>query len=468
MSGTTLTQLVKNFNPKECKQIKELLCTSILGGETKHLLCFDYFLNLKDTQLDKTKLYCLCFGDKVYADVTLRLLFSELTKMLEKYIAIKHAIEDHIYITNASLSRAKDKGNEKLFTRLIKKDKKRISQDTVKSDAYFDQINFLFLEEYEFKSSKSRSQDFHLQEMVDALENKHAIEMMRMSCLSIDHGIVSGLKYDLSYFDQNITHFYSEKFKQNTTLKLFLFCYQILTLPFKNETFEQLLNTLSEGINAIEEKDAKTIYNIIINFCIRQFNFGNTSYGEKTILLYTSGIENKFLLNRGCISRYTYRNIITLAIKTNKISLAREVCNDYQSLLNAKERQASYDFAMAQIEYVEQDYTGAQLRLSKVIFDDHLLNLAAKTLLIKIFFLTKELDLLAFHLDAMRMYIMRKKVIGYHKENYLNIISTMKKILKLSTLTQAQVKLLYLHIKETSPLTEKQWFLDRITAKKDN
>jgi hypothetical protein len=460
--SNTLMQLVNNLNIKERKEVKELLSTQLLGGEEKHIKGFNYLMANENTAIDKQKIFEICFGDKPFIDVQLRLLFSELTKMLKKYIAIKKAVEDESYIANATLTKAKEKGNEKLFSRLLNKDRKRVNQENIKSDAYFDQVNFLFLEEYGFKSAKSRSQDFHLQDMVNALENKHAIEMMRMCCLSIDHGIVSGLKYDLSYFNHNITHFYKAKFEQNTTLKLFLYCYQILTLPFDNDTFEQLLSTLSADMDSIEDKDAKTIYNIIINFCIRQFNFGNTSYGEKTIQLYTSGIENKFLLNRGFISRYTYRNIITLAIKTNNIGLAREVCNEYQYLLNAKERQASYDFAMAQIEYVERDYHSAQVRLSSVNFDDHLLNLAAKTMLIKIFYLNKEFDLLSFHIDAMRMYIMRKKVIGYHKENYLNIITTMKKFLKIYAMSKDQIRQLHNTISNTSPLTEKQWFLERL------
>ena len=460
--SNTLMQLVNNLNNKERKEVKELLSTQLLGGEEKHLKGFDYLIVNENTAIDKQKIFAICFGDKPFIDVQLRLLFSELTKMLKKYIAIKKAVDDESYIANATLTKAKEKGNEKLFSRLLNKDRKRVNQENIKSDAYFDQVNFLFLEEYGFKSAKSRSQDFHLQDMVNALENKHAIEMMRMCCLSIDHGIVSGLKYDLSYFNHNIAHFYKAKFEQNTTLKLFLYCYQILTLPFDNDTFEQLLATLSADMDSIEDKDAKTIYNIIINFCIRQFNFGNTSYGEKTIQLYTSGIENKFLLNRGSISRYTYRNIITLAIKTNNIGLAREVCNEYQYLLNAKERQASYDFAMAQIEYVERDYHSAQVRLSSVNFDDHLLNLAAKTMLIKIFYLNKEFDLLSFHIDAMRMYIMRKKVIGYHKENYLNIIATMKKFLKIYAMSKDQIRQLHNTISNTSPLTEKQWFLERL------
>lgn len=460
--SNTLVHLVNNLNNKERKEVKELLYTQLLGGEDKHRMCFEYLTTHENTAVDKKKIFAICYGDKPYVDVQLRLLFSELTKMLKRYIAIKKALEDESYIANAALTKAKEKGNEKLFSRLLNKDRKRVNSENIKSDAYFDQVNFLFLEEYGFKSAKSRSQDFHLQDMVNALENKQAIEMMRMCCLSIDHGIVSGLKYDLSYFNHNIAHFYKPKFDQNTTLKLFLYCYQILTLPFDNDTFEQLLATLSADMDSIEAQDAKTIYNIIINFCIRQFNFGNASYGEKTIQLYTSGIENKFLLNRGFISRYTYRNIITLAIKTNNIKLARAACNEYQSLLNAKERQASYDFAMAQIEYAERDYHGAQVRLSRVNFDDHLLNLAAKTMLIKIFYLNKELDLLSFHIDAMRMYIMRKKVIGYHKENYLNIITTMKKFLKIYTLSKDQMKQLHHTISNTTPLTEKQWFLERL------
>ena len=100
--------------------------------------------------------------------------------------------------------------------------------------------------------------------------------------------------------------------------------------------------------------------------------------------------------------------------------------------------------------------------MQEVDFKDHLFNLAAKVIQMKIYFESEELDILDSHLDAMQMYILRKKVIGYHKTNYKNIIKMTRKLLKIKPGDFSAKNILKDEINNAEILTEKKWLLNQL------
>ena len=73
-----------------------------------------------------------------------------------------------------------------------------------------------------------------------------------------------------------------------------------------------------------------------------------------------------------------------------------------------------------------------------------------------------ELDVLESLLESLRNYLVRKKVIGYHKANYKNIIRLSKKMLKVNPYSQVQKTKLLKEIEEANPLTERKWLLKQM------
>ncbi|MFT4665437.1 MAG: hypothetical protein ACI8YQ_002556 [Polaribacter sp.] len=59
--------------------------------------------------------------------------------------------------------------------------------------------------------------------------------------------------------------------------------------------------------------------------------------------------------------------------------------------------------------------------LTKVEYDDLFLNLGSKLILLKIYFETKEWDALDSLLSSFKIFLYRKTVMEYHKDNYQNI-----------------------------------------------
>ena len=65
-------------------------------------------------------------------------------------------------------------------------------------------------------------------------------------------------------------------------------------------------------------------------------------------------------------------------------------------------------------------------------------------------------------LDSVSIYIRRKKVLGYHKENYTAIVRLMRKLLSLDANNTAQKKAILQQVEAAPGLSERDWFLKQL------
>lgn len=99
-------------------------------------------------------------------------------------------------------------------------------------------------------------------------------------------------------------------------------------------------------------------------------------------------------------------------------------------------------------------------------FEDHLSNLFAKTIQMKIYYETGADRLLDAHLDAMKVYLTRKKIIGYHKNNYAKIIKFTRMLIRLNPYDRQAKQALIEKIKNEKLIPDKDWLLREVENKK--
>lgn len=100
--------------------------------------------------------------------------------------------------------------------------------------------------------------------------------------------------------------------------------------------------------------------------------------------------------------------------------------------------------------------------LLSIEYSDTLWNLAAKFMLVKIYFETKEYEALVGLLNTFKVYLFRQKKIGYHKERYKNIIRFSEKLYAHIDVSNAKKLRLKNEIQEASDLPDKEWFLEML------
>ncbi|MCP3930715.1 MAG: hypothetical protein GY705_16625 [Bacteroidetes bacterium] len=462
MKNSRLLIIFNQLSKKDLRALSQFVRSPFFNKQEKTIQLFDYLetyslsLSLIPT---KQKAFQEIFPDKFYDDQKMRLLMSSLSKLIEHFIAYQELFGDEMSAKVALTKGFRRRGISDAFQRSLKEAKKMLEKHPHKNAEYYRYKYLLQLEVYQFTSTKQPTGELNMQEMSDTIDIAYLTLKLRQSCFLLSHQSVYKTKYQIGFIEEVISYIERQEWQQTPSISVYYYCYKTLTEP-KNENhfkeFKQLLFLHGQIFPAAEIRD---LYLLAINYCVKQINEAIPQYFYEVMDLYKEGLKTKYLMDEGILSRFTYHNIAAAGIKIKDFEWVEQFIKEYQGALAKPYRDSSYSFNLARLKYSRKDYDAALSLLQKSNYKDLLLNLAAKVVLMKIFLELGELDLLHSHLEAMKTFIRRKHVIGYHKENYLNIIRYTKKLIALNPYDKEKYRLLRKAIADEDILSEKDWLL---------
>jgi len=81
---------------------------------------------------------------------------------------------------------------------------------------------------------------------------------------------------------------------------------------------------------------------------------------------------------------------------------------------------------------------------------------------LKIYYEIDEISLLEFHLESFRSFIRRREVSDYHRENFQNIITFIRKLIAVFPNDSAERQKLRTAIAQEKILSEREWLLGKL------
>ena len=221
----------------------------------------------------------------------------------------------------------------------------------------------------------------------------------------------------------------------------------------------------ADDFSAAETHD---LYLMAINYCIRRINLADERFYREIFELYQSGLEQGALLEDGTLSRWTYNNVTMTGLRLREYAWVKRFLYRYADYLSVDHREAAFHFNLSRYFYDTGDYPQAMQHLLRMEYDDVLQNLAAKLLLAKIYFEQEAIGALENQLDSIQIYLRRKKVLGYHKNNYNAILRYMRKLLSVNFNDSESLRSLRKMIQEEPVLTEREWMLKQLPEVRTN
>lgn len=463
MRTSKLGKIIAQLSTVERTIIDGSLTTPLIGGRDYHLVLYRYCENLvtSNKELDRSEISRNLYKNTA-TDAHIRLHMSELYRLISSTLVMIHSRDDSYYQDRTLIDRYKNLEDPKLYDSQLSVGKKRLEAHPHRNAMYHELAFELGYLDVTHISNSNRTQDLNLQNLLDEIDYIHISKKLRQACFSLAHESVYGQKYDYGLLEQILQHIESENLLHIPAIKLYHSAYQMLSTPTEATYFDAFKNDIDTLKHLFPDDELQGIYRFAINQCIRLINRGQIQYGSISLDLYEEALSNGYLLVEGHLSRFTYRNIAAVAVKIGEYDRAEAFTTNNRDALKKEERHSAYHFNWALISYHRADYDTALSSLQLVDFKDHLFNLAAKVIQIKVYYESDDIDLLESHLDAMQMYLLRKKVIGYHKTNYKNIIKLTRKLLKANKSDRIAVTHLKEEISQTEILTEKKWLLSQL------
>ncbi len=464
MQKSRLITVFFTLSPKELRELSKWVRSPFFNQQESVSRLFDYLrechqmLKMIPT---KKQAFGVIFPKQDYEDVRLRLLMSDLLKLIEKYLVHADYFNDTIKarIRLAAIYRRRKLPNQ--FERTSRSIQRQQEQWPFRDANYYYDSYREQLEQFHFASTTKPAGELQFQRMSNTLDLAFLAFKLRQSCLQLSQETVYKSRED-SGFPIELLHYIEQHYLQEPVILIYYHCYLSLSRPEAEGDFHQFRDLLHQHQTIFTDTELRDLYLFAINFCIRRINNGEHQYYKEVLQLYKEGLARAYLIENGQLSRFAYHNIATAGLRSGEYSWVEQFIHDYRHVLERRYQDSSFSFNIARLEYSRKNYKPALELLQKSNYKDLLLNLPAKIVLLKIYFELDEFSLLDSHLEAMKMFIRRKKVIGYHQTNYLNIIQFTKKLMTVNPYDKADRQRLRNQIESEEILTEREWLLEQL------
>jgi len=448
--NTKFEHIISTLNKTDIAIFESLITTKLMSGTERHVKFYQNFINKSSIEDRKSNI-----------SVSDRLVMSDLCKMLEKYIVIKLALENQAQCDKHLLTHYRKNEDEKLFGEQYQKVSK-YEEDTMLNADHYQFSSDILYERWQFDQLKNRFSNAEADDIITQSEIA-IISKKLMETVSLAHqSALISKKIDTQFIDYLESYITIKAYLDHPCISLYYYAIKMIYEPNELEWFEKFSKTLDNNADSFPTEELKTLFFQAINYCIRKHNLGDKAFSQQLLDYYITALERKYLLTNGFLSKNTYRNINTIAIRMGRYDVAAKISTENVQYLRKDEKDGAYNFNMANIFYAKKQYQEALDALRYVESDDHLSNLFAKTLMLKIYFETKEERLLDSHLDAMQVYLTRKKIIGYHKTNYSNIVRYTRKLMRLNPYDHLAKSKLADNIRNEKLLPDRDWLLRQL------
>ncbi|MBV6443320.1 MAG: hypothetical protein EPGJADBJ_05054 [Saprospiraceae bacterium] len=470
MQKSVLVEILRSLDRKEMRGIHKWLQSPAHNQRQDVIRLFDYLgkhLSDGEESLEKEQAWKAIFSGQAYDDAFMRQVMYFLLKAIEEYLVFTYYTSDGIRYQLALSRIYRRRKLDKAYKQAHRLGMDKLHQQPLRNDFYL--LNKFFLEqiEYEHQMNISQNGPVNLQETADALEKWFLEERLRISKDMLAHqSIYQKIHYNHGLLDTVLSYVDKKDMLQEPAIAVYYYAYMAFTNPNEESYFDELEHRIHTQMEYFNRLEVRTLYLAALNYCVPKINQGSLDFARRAFKLYKRGVETNILMENETLSRYTFLNTVSSALKVGEFDWAEHFIERYQPLLEEKQRKGTVNFSLSRLYFEKGDYDKAQRYLVEFEYDDMLQNIVAKNMLLRIYYEQDEYDAFESLLESLRIYLQRKEALDpTRKTAYKNMISLMKKLLHLNIYSKAQKEKYRELVLQTNPLAEREWLLKQVDGK---
>jgi len=464
MDKYPLIPLLNSLSKEEIREIRKFLQSPYYNHRQDVCDLFAFLIKTKVANRPmptKIEIFKKVYGLSIkFSDHQIRLIFSFLKKLIEKYL-IQKKLNENIVSQQTILAEIYRRRNlPQHFERTISKAEKNLENQKDRNSQYFAQVFAIEQERYLFASAQKRTREMNLQAVSDTTDLQYFSRKLRQACLSLSHQKMYKTEYDLGLLPEILELVEKRDLLKYPAIAAYYHAYQLLANEVAAESLNNLLTLLLKSDSTFPEEEERGLYLMGINYCIRRYNQGDKAIAAENFTLSREGLEKGYLFTDGKLSHFTYRNIVSIALIRKEYDWLDKFIFNYKDSLDEVHKESTFSFSLARLKYARKDFQSALSLLQKADFSEALPSLSARMLMLKIFYELEENDLLEAHLQAMTTFIRRKKSLGYHRDNYLNTLRFVRKRIEIAPFEKQKLLKWQEEVQSTASVAEKEWLIN--------
>ncbi|MCH2044009.1 MAG: hypothetical protein MK212_07670 [Saprospiraceae bacterium] len=386
--------------------------------------------DLLSPALTPETLWITLFPQKAYSARKFNNLSSNLSQLLNDYLAYEEYKKQPVEQKRYALSATRKLGHEKQWKANLRQ-YKMIHERYAYRDTQNDYQQYLYHDELD--KQPKRSYDENLQLKNDILDLYYLGSKLKIACDMLSRNAIIKANYTCSLIDPllKIIEDNWAIYQQSPSILIYRQIYNML--KNKEETYYHTLkDTLKKHIRDFPIDELQTMYDYVQNYCIRKINSGETRYYREFWNLYKFLLEQNILLREGHLSEWDYKNIVTTGVRLKEYEWTEKFIRKNKQYLHANIADNAFAYNLAALYYARQNYTAALRSLHQVEFTDVSYQVGAKIIQLKSYYELNEFGAFRALTDAFRIFIKRNKQLSeYRRQANFNFIKIAKKLAQL-------------------------------------
>jgi hypothetical protein len=412
----------------------------------------------------KEVLFEQLYPGKVYANLDFNNTIAQLLSAVRSFLAIEHFQSKPGAINAHLLQSLRDFHLDTHFERTWQKAHELHQLSPLRNALWYTTEYQLQNEWFKYKTMKERSWPANIEATTTALTKAFSLEITKWNSTTIAYTHNTGQVINLPLALPSM-EFLQTNQAVSGAFQLFQQGSKILEKTASASDFQQMRHLMQQYIDQISVEESREVYLACVNFCIRQINMGNKDYMNEAFTLYREGLERRALLDReNELPTNTYYNVHVLAHRVGEPEWAKHFLDTYQVFLPRAERENFYKYNLAIYSFMLEDYQKVLDILIEVHFNEIILNLAVRTMILRAYFELREWNSLESLIASFSLFVRRHKELPAYRNHYLNLIKYTKKLLKLHTMSLTARQELLATVQKTAEIADKEWILRKIEA----
>jgi hypothetical protein len=336
----------------------------------------------------------------------------------------------------------------------------------LRNAAYCRQTYKILLEEHQMAAQEGRFVPGELQRLSDWHDMAYLSEKLKNACILASRQRIQQEPFNMGLLDAVLAHLHQHPaLLEQPSIAVYYYGYQTITAPDNESNFQALRSYLPQVKSCFSTSELRDIHLLAINFCIYQINRRREHYLREVFELYISGLESGVFVEKGRLPRFTYTNVVSTALRLREFDWAFQFIHDYRDWLPEPQRHGTFSFNLARYYSDKGDYDRAMPLLQQMDFDDPLLNLQGKMMLLKMYYETNASYALDSLLASITAYLRRKKQLGAQQRlAHQNALRFMRRLFALKSKDQAGKIALKQEISATDVVAMKEWLLEMLSV----
>lgn len=415
MINNPCVQIFERLDRQEFKEMCNFVKKTLPPGNQEFEL-FNHleacYPNYNEDNIGQEVLAALLFNDRQIDKPARNLstIANRLHKILQEYLVDRSLKNNHVereFLLTYEYSRLGlrdllDKRIEHL-QQAIPVDPKALKESTssnINVWYHWHLYRMFHLRYYSRDTIKTAPDEMNLVHSLEQLDKAYVASRLRIALEMSSLHSINGRTPEISFTLEELQQFKINGIEKDPFFFLYATAYELVIDP-SFERYEYFKNQLHTHGNYLSKDEHGNLLAILINYASQSIRNGALNFYNEAVELHLYGLNNRVLLQDGKITPEILLNLINTSYEANRIETAAEQLKEWADFLPRSIKHEAMCTLNSRIFFYTNKYQDAVKEFSKIKrFQNHLLELSARTTTIQCYYETKDFSALDSFCDS--------------------------------------------------------------------